>query len=91
MSAAFDGALDDYIQHLRVERGLSKHTVDGYARDLVRFGARLADEQGSLEEVDEAGVAGYLVTLSQQGLSARTQARALSSIRGFFRFLAKFL
>jgi len=89
MSAAFDGALDDYIQHLRVERGLSKHTVDGYARDLVRFGARLADEQRSLEEVDEASVAGYLVTLSQQGLSARTQARALSAIRGFFRFLVQ--
>jgi integrase/recombinase XerD len=89
MSAAFDGALDDYIQHLRVERGLSKHTVDGYARDLVRFGARLSDEQASLAEVDEARVASYLVTLSQEGLSARTQARALSAIRGFFRFLVQ--
>jgi integrase/recombinase XerD len=89
MSAAFDGALDDYIQHLRVERGLSKHTVEGYARDLVRFGARLADEKASLGEVDEVRVAGYLVTLSHDGLSARTQARALSAIRGFFRFLVR--
>jgi len=87
MSAAFDGALDDYIQHLRVERGLSKHTVDAYAHDLVRFGAWLADEGASLDQIDEARVAGYLVTLSQDGLSARTQARALSAIRGFFRFL----
>ena len=86
MSAAFDGALDDYIQHLRVERGLSKHTVEAYARDLVRFGARLAEENASLDEVDEAQAVGYLVTLSQEGLSARTQARALSAIRGFFRF-----
>ena len=89
MSAAFDGALDDYIQHLRVERGLSRNTVDGYARDLVRFGAWLADERTSLDEVEEARVAGYLVTLSQEGLSARTQARALSSIRGLFRFLVQ--
>jgi len=89
MFAAFDGALDDYIQHLRVERGLSKHTVDAYARDLVRFGARLADEEASLDEVDEGRVAGYLVTLSHDGLSARTQARALSAIRGFFRFLVQ--
>jgi len=89
MSAAFDGALDDYIQHLRVERGLSEHTVDGYARDLVRFGSWLADQGASLEEVDEARVAGHLVTLSLAGLSARTQARALSSIRGFFRFLVQ--
>ncbi len=89
MFAAFDGALDDYIQHLRVERGLSKHTVDGYAHDLVRFGAWLADERASLDATDEARVAGYLVTLSQEGLSARTQARALSAIRGFFRFLVQ--
>lgn len=89
MSAAFDGALDDYIQHLRVERGLSKHTVEAYARDLVRFGVRLAEEKASLDEVDEARVAGYLVTLSHDGLSARTQARALSAIRGFFRFLVQ--
>ncbi len=89
MSVAFDGALDDYIQHLRVERGLSEHTVDGYAHDLGRFGARLVDDKTPLAKVDEATVAGYLVTLSHAGLSARTQARALSAIRGFFRFLVQ--
>jgi integrase/recombinase XerD len=89
MSATFDGALDDYIQHLRVERGLSQHTIDGYARDVGRFGAYLTDEGTPLDQVDEARVAGYLVTLSHEGLSARTQARALSAIRGFFRFLVQ--
>jgi len=89
MSATFDGALDDYIQHLRVERGLTKHTVDAYASDLMRFGTWLGREQSSLEQVDEALVAGYLVAMSRGGSSARTQARALSSIRGFFRFLVQ--
>ena len=89
MSAGFDGALDDYIQHLRVERGLSEHTVDGYARDLSRFGAWLTDERVQLDQVDEARVAGHLVVLSQSGLSARSQARALSAIRGLFRFLVQ--
>lgn len=89
MSATFDGALDDYIQHLRVERALSKHTVEAYASDLVRFGRWLHDQGASLAQVDEAYVAGYLVALSQSGTSARTQARALSAIRGFFRFLVQ--
>jgi len=89
MCAAFDGGLDDYIQHLRVERGLSQHTVDAYAHDLGSFGAWLVGESTPLDEVDEARVAGYLITLSQGGLSARTQARALSAIRGFFRFLVQ--
>lgn len=87
MSTAFDGALDAYVQHLRVERGLSRHTVDAYARDLAGFGTWLVDEGIALDEVEEAQIAGYLVTLSRHGLSARTQARALSAIRGLFRFL----
>lgn len=89
MSTTLDGALDDYIQHLRVERGLSKHTVDAYARDLTRFRDWVQREKTSLDDVDESRVAGYLVTLSKRGLSARSQARALSAIRGFFRFLVQ--
>lgn len=89
MSNAFDGALDDYIQHLRVERGLSRHTVNAYATDLTKLGAWLADEKVVLDDVDETVVAAFLVSLSRRGLSARTQARALSSTRGFFRFLVQ--
>ncbi|MBT8454064.1 MAG: site-specific tyrosine recombinase XerD [Deltaproteobacteria bacterium] len=89
MSVALDGALDDYIQHLSVERGLSTHTVDAYAHDLARFVAWLDDVGVALDQVDEPRVAAHLVMLSQAGLSARTQARALSSIRGFFRFLVR--
>ena len=89
MSVALDGALDDYIQHLSVERGLSTHTVDAYAHDLARFAAWLDDVGVALDQVDEPRVAAHLVMLSQAGLSARTQARALSSIRGFFRFLVR--
>jgi integrase/recombinase XerD len=84
-----DGALDDYIQHLSVERGLSIHTVDAYAHDLARFATWLDDVGAALDQVDEPRVAAHLVMLSQAGLSARTQARALSSIRGFFRFLVR--
>ena len=76
MSVAFDGALDDYIQHLRVERGLSRHTVDAYAHDLTRFGASLLEESATLDQVDETRVAGHLVALSRSGLGARSQATA---------------
>ena len=89
MSNAFDGALDDYIQHLRVERGLSRHTVSAYASDLAKLGRWLAGEGVVLDAVDETTVAGFLVSLSRGGASARTQARALSSTRGFFRFLVQ--
>ena len=90
MLGAFDAALDEYIQHLRVERGLSRHTVEGYASDLSQAWSMAGrSEHIVLDGVDESVVAGFLITLSQRGLSARTQARALSSIRGFFRFLVE--
>lgn len=79
--------IDRYLDHLRVERGLSPATLDAYARDLGAFcgfvGPRLAKPQ----VLGTADVAGFLITLSQKGQSARTQARALSALRGFFRFL----
>ena len=89
MSAAFDEALDDYIQHLHVERGLSRHTVDGYASDLVKLGRWLHAQGAVLDTANEADIAGFLVALSKQGLSARTQARALSSVRGLCKFLVR--
>jgi integrase/recombinase XerD len=87
--AALDCRLDAYLLHLRVERGLSSRTVDAYSGDLARFVKHVSDHEVSLDDIDETVVAGYLVRLSSQGLSARTQARALSSIRGFFRFLVQ--
>lgn len=89
MSRQLDRAVDDYLDHLRVERGLAKRTVEAYARDLAVFAIFVQDEGLTLQRVDEGAVAGFLVTLSQQGLSARTQARMLSATRGFFRFLVQ--
>ena len=36
-----DRAVDDFLDHVKVERGLSPNTIDGYARDLARLGRSL--------------------------------------------------
>lgn len=84
-----DVLLDQYILHLRVERGLSPKTIDAYSRDLTRFIAHLVDEGIALKKVSAAELASFLLELSGTGLSARSQARVLSSLRGFFRFLVQ--
>ena len=84
--AGFDTAVDMYLDHLKVERGLAKKTVSAYAGDLCAFGAHLDETGTKLQAVDTATVAGYLVTLSTKGRSPRSQARALSAVRGFFGF-----
>jgi len=83
----FDAAVDGFLLHLRVERGLSDNTLDAYGRDLGRFGAHLEREGVTLEQVDAVHVTGYLIGLGERGLRARSQSRAMSAVRGLFRHL----
>ena len=87
MTTSDDHWLDLYLSHIKVERGLSPATVEAYAKDLGRFLQFTEDEGLTLAEVDTGAVAAFLVTLSRRGVSARSQARYLSSLRGLFRFL----
>ena len=83
-----DEAIDAHLDRLATERGLARHTLAAYARDLagfVRYLLRRAVRDAGAITASE--VRGHLVELSERGLSARSQARALAAIRGFLRFL----
>jgi len=82
--------LDRYIHYLVVEKGLSDNTLAAYTRDLALFADFLESIRISdLGGVDTAAVLRYVISLQKQGLSARTRARRLVSVRGFFRFLVQ--
>ncbi|MFW5876602.1 MAG: site-specific tyrosine recombinase XerD [Myxococcota bacterium] len=87
MAGFADLWVDEYLAHLKVERGLSPRTLDAYSRDLTDLARYLDRENVPLEDADGVAVAGYLVSLSEQGLGARSQARRLSAIRGLYRYL----
>jgi len=94
LSSVFENALDLYLGHLRVERDLSGNTLMAYGRDLTEFLNWLAVKGlTQWERVDRNALIGYLLELGEPGrrspggLSARSRARNLSSIRAFFRFL----
>jgi integrase/recombinase XerD len=81
-------ALDLFVAHLRVEKGLARNSVESYARDVRRYLAFLAEAgRASWEEVGRADVQAHLGALARDGISPRSQARALSAIRGFHRLL----
>jgi integrase/recombinase XerD len=80
--------IDVYLDHLRVERGLAKNTLEAYARDLGSLAARLP-EGSDVERVDAELVARLLVDNVRRGFGARSSARQLSALRGFFKFLLK--
>jgi integrase/recombinase XerD len=82
-----DDHIRDYLAHLAVERNLSPRSVDAYGRDLAQFAAWLSEQEISLDHVERATVRNYLGARRDHGLSSRSAARALSALRGFFKYL----
>ncbi len=85
-----DELLDRFLNHLLVEKGLSRHTLDAYGRDLARY-LDFLEQRGVGEPaaVRQADVIDYLGLLRRQGLAARSRARNLVSLRQFHRYLLR--
>lgn len=77
---------DQFINHLRVERGLADNTIQSYSRDLLRFFQFLEGRKRSPVHATQDDIMDYMGTL-QKDLSARSCARSLSALKMFFRFL----
>ena len=87
MPSPLDLALDRYLAHLRVERGLLPATLESYARDLREYLDWLAAHGlPSLAEVTEPVILQHLADLQIRGLSRASQARHLSALRGLHKF-----
>lgn len=80
-------SIDDYLEHLQVERSLSRLTLEAYSRDLADLADFCEDRGVELDAIDAALIAAHLSRLSKKGRSPRSQARSLSALRGFFKYL----
>ncbi|MCU0304730.1 MAG: site-specific tyrosine recombinase XerD [Thermoanaerobaculales bacterium] len=87
MPVTLDDHIHDYLAHLAIERNLSPRSIDAYGRDLRQFAAWAAGRGLEASAVDRHHLRAYLGARRDSGLSARSAARALSAIRGLFRFL----
>lgn len=83
--------IDAYLDHLRVERALSKNTLEAYARDLVQMVGFLRDQSPDIEvtKIEMGDLAALFSQNVKRGFGARSSARQLSAIRGFFKFLVR--
>jgi integrase/recombinase XerD len=79
--------IDLYLNHVKVERGLSPHTVEAYARDIASFADFSQDQSADGKPVSDEMISRYMAHLSKKGIARRSQARVLSALRGFFRHL----
>ncbi|MGA9669970.1 MAG: tyrosine recombinase XerC, partial [Terracidiphilus sp.] len=82
----------DYLRVLANERGASKHTLRAYSRELQGFAAFVVERYGqnqTIDSIEHTQIRAYMATLYDRGLSKASAARALASIRGWFKWLAR--
>jgi integrase/recombinase XerD len=76
-----------FLEHLRVERRLAANTLESYARDLKGLSAFAADEGRRVETLDRPAIEAFVRQQMARGLSPRSVARMVATVRGFYRFL----
>lgn len=83
----------EYLEHLALERNLSRLTVRAYRGDLDRFLSFVAGEYLGVDldelqpqDVEPAAIKAFLASMAREGLSRKSRARALSAVKGLFRF-----
>lgn len=85
----WSSASNGFKNYLRLEKSLSKNSIEAYIRDVktfVEFADSLPHQPGPLK-VEMGDVKKFLKSLYEIGLSASTQARMLSGLRAFFKYL----
>lgn len=90
-------AIEDFLQHLVVERGFSQHTLDAYKNDLGQFSDFLKEKMNGASErsdvwerVDLDLLNDYIADLrGRKGYRDTTTARKVAAIKSFFTFLAQ--
>ena len=77
----------EYLSFLQVEKGLSKNSVESYRRDLGRLRAQAEALGREPQALGKAELTQFVMSLTREGLAPRSVSRALSAVRGFYRFL----
>ncbi len=80
------GRIEAFTDALWAERGLSSHTLNAYRSDLQGLAQWLAARGRKLMQAERGDLLEYIASRASQGVSARTSARQLSSLRRFFRY-----
>jgi integrase/recombinase XerD len=82
-----DTHIESFLEMMTAERGAARNTILSYTRDLQDLAAFFRRRKTSFASARKNALEAYAATLGNSGLSPRTVARKLSSLRQFFHFL----
>jgi integrase/recombinase XerD len=81
--------LSEYLDHLRVERGLAENSIVAYGYDLARLAAYARERRRHVLDLRQRDLTDFIARLREDGLSARSAARAVHAVRGLYRFAVR--
>ena len=81
----FERIVQRFRAHLLLEGGLARNTLDAYTADVTRLQQWCAPRLAA--DLTDADVADFVHGLADAGIAARSQARIISGLKSFFRFL----
>jgi integrase/recombinase XerD len=82
-----DPLVRNFLDYLKVEKGLTPLTVGAYKSDLIQFAEFLAARRRDLDKATREDVRGFMSQLFANGVNGRSVARKLSTLRHFYKYL----
>ena len=89
MVMKFENALQSFLDHLTIERGLSGNSISAYKRDLAKFSEYLVNERLDFERLSEDEIISFEVWLKGLGLAVTSINRNISALKSFYKYLAQ--
>jgi len=86
-STVSNSNIDTFLDYLWLERGLSDNTLSAYRTDLYKFNTFVLKQDSDVLTCDELLIESYLAWRMEQGFKQRSNARSLSALKRFFKYL----
>ena len=77
----------EFLTYIQVEKGLSRNTLQNYARDVRRLQVWAAEKGKQIDGLQRKDLREWIASMSREGLAPSSVARAVSAARSFFKFL----
>lgn len=86
---AWDDLIKSFLYHLRIEKALSENSIDAYNRDIEKLHEFIDQKQAKIspQEITLLNLQAFIRYLNELGLHERSQARIVSGIKSFFKYL----
>jgi integrase/recombinase XerD len=86
----FEKIIEEFLSHLKYERGYSGNTVSAYKRDLVHFDKHLTQMNiSSIDDITRPVVSSFVTALVGMGLDASSIERHVAAVKSFFAYLVR--